>query len=83
MWALEPLWTLEPCGPWNLVARTMRTGRPVEAARHGVFRARGDHDYVAGYRGVKLADPEGNRMMLAARQCWLDAADCGELGAAK
>ena len=47
------LWT------WTFGA-AMRTGRPVEAARHGIFRARGGRDYVAGYRRVKLTDPEGN-----------------------
>jgi hypothetical protein len=27
---------------------------------------------------MKLGDPEGNWKMLAARQCWLDAAECGK-----
>jgi hypothetical protein len=38
----------------------------------------GGHDYVTGYRRVKLADPEGNRMMIAARHGWLDEAECGK-----
>jgi hypothetical protein len=71
------LWALEPCGADDADREACGGCAPRGIPRSWRPRLRGR------LPGVKLADPEGNRMMLAARQCWLDAAECGELGAAK